>query len=109
MNEGLPSRLPVGLPHRSEKSPPMSQPLYTANNLHPAFSLRYDWTGWPTEGVSLPSCTAAIARDAAATWESDGLRLLEAHVIFVCMTSQGGLVNAVRIPRSAAIRFVPSR
>ncbi|MFZ4396205.1 MAG: transposase, partial [Kiritimatiellia bacterium] len=81
--------------------------------LHPAFSLRYDWTGWPTEGTSLPPATAAVARDAAATWEPDGLRLLEAHAtadkvqilfrvtpqvspVFCCQRAKGRLQHAIR-------------
>ena len=72
--------LPVGLSHRGGKLlEAVRPPLYVAHNLHPAFSLRYDWTGWPTEGTILPPATAAIARDAAPAWVPDGLRLLEAH------------------------------
>ena len=72
--------LPAGLSGRGGKFPqPSRPPLYAAHNLHPAFSLRYDWTGWPTEGTSLPASTVVVARDAASTWESDGLRLLEAQ------------------------------
>ena len=49
---------------------------YTGHNLHPAYTLRYDWTGWPTNGTRLPPQTAAIACDTAPLWEHDGLRLL---------------------------------
>lgn len=58
-----------------------SPSLYTSHNLHPVFSLRYDWTGWPTEGTSLPSATYAAALETAPLWEQDGLRLLEARAI----------------------------
>jgi len=50
---------------------------YTGHNIRPAHSLRYDWTGWPTEGTALPPRTADIARATAAAWETDGLHLLE--------------------------------
>ncbi len=106
--------LPVGLSHRSGKSFLVTRPpLYTAHNLHPAFSLRYDWTGWPTDGTSLPPATGAIALEAALSWEPDGLRLLEAHAtadkiqllfsalpqispVFCCMRAKGRLQHALR-------------
>ena len=92
---------------------PAGEPLYTAHCLSPAFSLRYDWTGWPTDGTSLPPTPAAVARDAAPTWEPDGLRLLEAHATadkvqllfsvtpqvspaFCCMRAKGRLQHALR-------------
>ena len=109
-----PAALPVGLSHRSEKDArPTHPPLYTAHNLHPAFSLRYDWTGWPTEGASLPPVTVAVARGAASAWEPDGLRLIEAHAtadkvqllfsitpqvspVFCCQRAKGRLQHALR-------------
>jgi REP element-mobilizing transposase RayT len=89
------------------------QPLYLAHNLSPAFSLRYDWTGWPTQGIVLPPATADIARTCAPLWESDGLRLLEAHAgsgkvqllfsvtprinpVFCCQRAKGRLHYALR-------------
>ena len=54
-------------------------PRYTAHNLSSAFSLRYDWTGWPTEGTTLPPSAIDIARSIASLWEQDGLRLMEPH------------------------------
>jgi hypothetical protein len=53
--------------------------LYSAHNLRPAFSLLYDWTGWPTAGTTLPLQTVAVARETAPLWESDGLHLLKPH------------------------------
>jgi len=52
-------------------------PLYTGHNVRPAHALRYDWTGWPTAGTTLPVTIGDIARAIAPAWESDGLRLLE--------------------------------
>jgi len=108
------STLPAGLSGRSGKfSQPTRPPLYAVHNLHPAFSLRYDWTGWPTEGTNLPPTTAAIARAAAPAWEPDGLRLLEAHAtgdkvqllfsvtpkispVLCCQRAKGRLQHALR-------------
>ncbi len=69
---------PAGLSRRDERFP-RPPPLYTAHNLRPAFSLSYDWTGWPTEGTALPPAAADTARAAASAWKADGLRLIEAH------------------------------
>jgi len=44
---------------------------YSAHNLRPAFTLHYDWTGWPTAGTTLPPQTAAITRQTAVSWEKD--------------------------------------
>ena len=51
------------------------QPLYAADNVHPAFDLRYSWTGWPSRRP-LPVNTSLLA-DLKPLWEGDGLRLLE--------------------------------
>ena len=86
---------------------------YTAHNLRPAFSLHYDWTGWPTAGTILPPQTATIAREAAFLWEKDGLRLLNPHATtekvqilfsvipkvsptFFCQRVKGRLQHALR-------------
>jgi REP element-mobilizing transposase RayT len=103
---------PAGLSGRGVRLPRL-QPLYTARNLHPAYSLRYDWTGWPTEGTALPPATADVARANAPTWEPDGLRLIEAHAtadkvqllfsatpqvspVFCCQRAKGRLQHALR-------------
>ena len=97
----------------SQQGKPCGELLYPAHNLTPAFSLRYDWTGWPTEGTRLPSATADIARASSSAWEADGLRLLEAHAtadkvqllfsvtpqvspVFFCMRAKGRLQHALR-------------
>lgn len=51
--------------------------LYTSRKLHPVSALRYDWTGWPTEGTVLPSTTYSVANETAPLWKQDGLHLLE--------------------------------
>ncbi len=87
--------------------------LYTAHNLRPAFALHYDWTGWPTDGATLPLRSAAVARETASLWEKDGLRLLQPHATadkvqilfsvtpqvsptFFCMRVKGRLQHALR-------------
>ena len=53
------------------------RPLYSARNLHPSYRLYYDWSGWPSVGL-LPAVPKDSVWDAlAASWEPDGLRLLE--------------------------------
>ncbi|MFH1742587.1 MAG: transposase, partial [bacterium] len=86
---------------------------YSAQNLRPAFTLHYDWTGWPTAGTTLPPQTVAVARQTALLWEKDGLRLLESHATaekvqilfsvtpqvsptFFCMRVKGRLQHALR-------------
>ena len=91
---------------------PFSVP-YLAHNLHPAYVLRFDWTGWPTEGVVLPAEAVTVARSIAPAWEADGLRLLKPHATaetvqllfsvtppvsptFFCMRAKGRLQHALR-------------
>jgi hypothetical protein len=46
-------------------------PLYTADNLRPAYELRYGWTGWlGTGGLPSAAFDAAIAT-AACAWETE--------------------------------------
>src|SRR5258708_2404358 len=55
-----------------------AQPLYTANDQHPAFALRYSWTGWVTRGdLRCLAITDAVWTGLINAWESDGLRLLD--------------------------------
>ncbi len=51
--------------------------LYTGHNVHSAYALRYDWTGWPTAGTCLPPNASDLAHATAPAWEADGLHLLE--------------------------------
>lgn len=86
---------------------------YTGRNIRPAYTLHYDWTGWPTQGTRLPPQTVAIVRDTIALWEQDGLRLLTPHAtaekvqllfsvtppaspVFFCMRVKGRLQHALR-------------
>ena len=53
-------------------------PFYTAQNLQPAYHLRYGWTAWPAEGQHLPDHPPKDFWNALAdAWERDGLRMLE--------------------------------
>ena len=51
------------------------QPLYSADNVHPAYELRYSWTGWPA-CPPLPVNDSPLM-DLGPLWEGDGMRLLE--------------------------------
>ena len=51
------------------------QPLYSADNVNPAYELRYSWTGWPA-CPPLPVDTSVLL-DLKPLWEGDGMRLLE--------------------------------
>ena len=53
------------------------QPIYLPHNLHPAYHLRYSWTGWPSDGVFPKPPNDQFLKDLAPDWERDGLRLLE--------------------------------
>ena len=94
-------------------TPATSEALYTGHNIHPTYALRYDWTGWPTAGTSLPPTAGALARATAPAWEADGLRLLELRAqhdniqilfsatpqvdpIFFCQRVKGRLQHALR-------------
>lgn len=113
----LGSRVPVGLSHRTQNRGPSDarspKAQYTAHNLRPAYVLRYDWTGWPTAGTTLPAQTAGIAWNAASAWEADGLRLHELRAapqmvqllfsvtpqispVFFCQRAKGRLQHALR-------------
>jgi len=52
-------------------------PLYTAHNLHPAYQLRYGWTGWPSKGAFPPLPPEPFLKQLSEKWEEDNLRLLE--------------------------------
>lgn len=86
---------------------------YLSHNIHPAYSLHYDWTGWPTVGTEFPSGVAEAAAETASAWAGDGLRLLQPHAtrekvqllfsvtpkvspVFCCMRAKGRLQHALR-------------
>jgi REP element-mobilizing transposase RayT len=56
----------------------LPQPLYRAADLHPAYQLRYGWTGWPSHAPFPGDLLAQVLPDIAPEWETDGLRVLEA-------------------------------
>jgi REP element-mobilizing transposase RayT len=49
---------------------------YTAHTTTPAFSLRWSWTGWPSQG-SMPTLNELEWLELTQTWEKDGIRVLE--------------------------------
>ena len=58
----------------------LPQPLYHPGDLHPAYQLRYGWTGWPSQAPFATAALAAALPEAAPEWEKDGLRLLESSL-----------------------------
>ena len=55
------------------------QPLYVARDQSPAYALRYSWSGWATNG-NLNELAEDSWLALTASWETDGLRLLERQV-----------------------------
>ncbi len=49
---------------------------YRSESTNPAYSLRWSWTGWPSQGTMPPTCNDDW-NQLAKTWEQDGIRLLE--------------------------------
>ena len=49
------------------------QPLYSADNVQPAYELRYSWTGWPARPPLVVGDSLLL--DLQPLWEGDGLRL----------------------------------
>ncbi len=49
------------------------RPLYTPKSVTPVYALRYDWTGWPTEGTTLPPNTVDAIHACTEAWRGDGL------------------------------------
>jgi REP element-mobilizing transposase RayT len=53
----------------------MPNPIYTDQDLKPAFHLRYTWTGWPTSGTQFPpQPSAAFFEQLDDAWQSDALK-----------------------------------
>jgi len=59
----------------------MPSPLYSGSNVHPAYEIRYAWTGWPSRrGEPFPGQPPdGLFATLKQAWEPDGLRLLEHH------------------------------
>jgi REP element-mobilizing transposase RayT len=53
------------------------EPIYVRDDLNPAYQLRYDWTGWPSNGTLPREPDPDVFVDLAAKWEDDDIRLLE--------------------------------
>jgi len=58
----------------------LPEPLYQPTDLHPAYQLRYGWTGWPSKATFPVDFVADVLPDIAPEWESDGLRVLESSL-----------------------------
>jgi REP element-mobilizing transposase RayT len=58
----------------------LAEPLYCAADLHPAYQLRYGWTGWPSQAPFPSDLVARLLPDLAPDWEKDGLRVLESSL-----------------------------
>ncbi|MBN1673594.1 MAG: transposase [Kiritimatiellae bacterium] len=54
------------------------KPLYSPKALHVSHALRYDWTGWLSDGVFFPGHTLRVAGGLAPLWAKDGLQFIEA-------------------------------
>jgi REP element-mobilizing transposase RayT len=55
-------------------------PLYVAGNLHPAYELRYGWTGWPSDTLLPIDLISQLLPKIAPEWENDGIRVLESSL-----------------------------
>lgn len=55
----------------------LPEPLYRPEALHPAYQLRYGWTGWPSTAPFPTELLAGVLPDIAPEWERDGFRVLE--------------------------------
>ena len=56
----------------------MSTPLYGGQHVDPAYQLRYSWCGWLARSYARSAGWDVVLARTARTWETDGLRLLEA-------------------------------
>jgi len=56
------------------------KPLYSSENLHPAYQLRYGWTGWTSSAPFPTEQIAGLLPAIAPQWETDGLRVLESSL-----------------------------
>jgi REP element-mobilizing transposase RayT len=55
------------------------EPLYTGENVHPAYQLRFGWSGWPTAGTTFPAGLRTVVNELGELWENDGMRLIESR------------------------------
>ena len=53
----------------------MPTPLYSTQDIRPAFHLRYTWTGWPTRKTNFPSQPDdAFFQELDSAWTTDNLK-----------------------------------
>ena len=53
------------------------QPIYTSENVRPAYHLRYTWSGWPSSNRFPDPPSDETWRELDEAWETDGIRRLE--------------------------------
>lgn len=76
------------------------EPMYTPENIKPAYRLYYNWVGWPSKDYGLPKPDASFFAKVAHAWEADGIRLLERS--WSCR--EGRLLTSVK-PHVAPVFF----
>ncbi len=54
--------------------------MYTPDSVNATHALRYDWTGWLSQGATFPSSTPEAIRTTQDAWMGDGLNVLEYRV-----------------------------
>lgn len=76
------SRAPSDLASLEQKIRDLAKPrpIYTPKSVRPAHALRYDWTGWLSNGHPFPPTTCEVIRQTAPSWAEDGLQLGEFRV-----------------------------
>jgi REP element-mobilizing transposase RayT len=97
------------------------QPHYVVRDQTPAYALRYSWSGWATSG-DLNEISPDAWRALTASWETDGLRLLERNVqrreilltfsttpdvspVFLATRAKGRLQHACRTTLGTPVDF----
>ena len=66
-------------------------PAYVQTELAAAVQLRYSWTAWPSGSNRFPNHLDRVLEQLAATWETDGIRLLE----YRCRSDQVQVLTSV--------------
>ncbi len=57
------------------------KPMYTQDCVRATHALRYDWTGWLSDGKPFPPTTTDAIRGTTALWQDDGLTLGEFRIL----------------------------
>ena len=56
------------------------RPMYTPSSVRATHSLRYDWTGWLSNGQPFPASTHDVIGSLRQLWHTDGLDLLDCRI-----------------------------